>query len=188
MPSNNYGQYKPLFEIVFASGTAPYTTHSQMQLVKLVTGVEREHVQPYLGTDQPYRGTYSGASGIFLATDDPTASAEVLGCLDFSNAPKDALLLDYTFCGRATYLNLVSNEQFQNYYHALSGDDRREFAQDCRFFLESKGMLQDTQALVAHSASGIMLHHPGQVMVVLPPYSGALQYRGYRPVFGPQDT
>ena len=83
MPSESYPGWLPIFEAVFASGIVPYTRHFEAPLVKCVTGVEKELIKPYLGTDKCYRGTYPGASGIFLASDDITTSAEVFGNLKF---------------------------------------------------------------------------------------------------------
>ena len=84
------------------------------------------------------------------------------------------MLLDYDFNGSATFLNEVSDPEFKPLYGQKYGENRRIFAQDCRYYLEANGLISETSNESSlQSASGAALAHDGLVYVVLPPYSGA---------------
>jgi hypothetical protein len=156
--------------------TLPYTQETGLPLYRLITGRTLDEIKPFFASDAPYRGTYSGASGIFTAERPDLTSAEVLGFLGFDAAPAPSYLIHYQFSGSGTYLDRVENPIFQEKFLSITGTAKHEFAQDCRFYLETAGHIAQTHALVWNSASGSAVGAPGYTYLILPPYSGALLY------------
>jgi hypothetical protein len=179
IPSPNYQQRERLFDEVFQSGVAPYRETVVLDLYRLVTGRQLDAIKPYFATDSPYRGTYSGASGLFTADKPDTTSAEVLGTLGFERAPSPSYLIRYGFSGDAAMLDRVQHPGFQQEFAQATDIAKHEFSQDCRYYLESHGMLSDSQALAWPSVSGARVGVSGLTYMVLPPFSGALQLRDY---------
>lgn len=179
VPSINFDERQPLFEQVFQSGVAPFTTQiDNLDVYRLVTGREYAEIQPYYATDKPYRGVYPTASGLFTADKAAATSAEVLGSTSFATAPEPSYLLSYRFSGNAVRLDKIKNDRFETEFLSASGPTKHEFSQDCRYYLESKGYLPDSQALAWNSVSGQLLNVPSLTYMVLPPFSGALTYLG----------
>lgn len=179
-PSINFTDRLPLFEEVFRSGVAPYTSAVDMDVYRLVTGREYEQIQPYYASDARYRGTYPTASGLFTADKVAATSAEVLGSISFALAPEPSYLLSYRFSGSAVRLDTVPNSTFQQEFLNASGPTKHEFSQDCRYYLESKGYLSESQALAWDSVSGQQLNIPSLIYMVLPPFSGGFDILGRR--------
>lgn len=179
IPSPNYQHRIGFFGEVFQSGVAPYRDTRVLDVYRLVAGRQLDEIKPYFATDLPYRGTYSGASGLFT-TDRPDAtSAEVLGTLGFNSAPSPSYLIRFGFSGDAVMLDRVQHSGFQQEFTQATGIAKHEFSQDCRYYLESHGMVSDSQALAWASASGARLGISALTYMVLPPFSGALQFRDY---------
>ncbi|NOS70958.1 MAG: hypothetical protein HOP33_13635 [Verrucomicrobia bacterium] len=168
-----------LFDEVFQSGVTPYQETKVLDVYRLVTGREFDEIQPYLGTDKPYRGAYSGASGLFTTEKSELTSAEVLGRLGYERAPSPSIVLHYGFSGDAVFMDRVRHSGFQHDFTLATGHAKHEFSQDCRYYLESHGMISGVQALAWISPSGAALGVSGYTYLVLPPFSGALQYRDY---------
>jgi hypothetical protein len=182
IPSSNYEQRAKLFDEVFQSGVEPYQDTAVLDLYRLVTGRQLEEIKPYLATDTPYRGTYSGASGLFTTDKQGITSAEVLGTLGYERAPSPSFVLHYGFSGDAVFLDRVRHSGFQHDFTQATGHTKHEFSQDCRYYLESHRMISDVQALAWISPPGAALGITGLTYLILPPFSGALQYRDYDPV------
>ena len=178
IPSQNYYGRVNLFDEVFQSGVHPYQQNAVLDVYRLVTRRELDEIKPYFATDTPQRSTYSGASGLFTTNNKDITSAEVLGNLGFQNVPSPSFLLHYGFSGEAVFLDRVQHSGFQQQFTQATGLTKHEFSQDCRYYLESHGMISDVQALAWISVSGVKLGITGHTYVVLPPFSGALHYRG----------
>jgi hypothetical protein len=176
IPSQNYDSRVKLFDEVFQSGVQPYQQNTALEVYRLVTGREFDEIKPYFATDKPLRGTYLGASGLFTTDKKDITSAEVLGNLGFQSAPSPSFLLHYKFSGEAVFLDRVQHGEFQQQFTHATGLSKHEFSQDCRYYLESHGMISDVQALAWNSVSGMKLGITGHTYVVLPPFSGALHY------------
>ena len=179
IPSPNYDSRVALFDQVFQSGVAPYQQTAVLDVYRLVTGRELDEIKPYLGTNAPYRSTYSGASGLFTTDKRDITSAEVLGVLGFASAPSPSFVLHYGFSGDAVYLDRIQHRGFKQQFTQATGLTRHEFSQDCRYYLESHGMISGVQALAWDSPSGAALGIPGHTYLILPPFSGALQHQDY---------
>jgi hypothetical protein len=177
IPSPNYGQREKLLEEVFQSGVHPYIQTTGVDLFRLVTGRQLEEIKPYLGTNVSYRASYPDAPGLFTSSKPELTSAEVLGTLGFQSAPSPSYVLNYYFSGDAVMLDRIQHIGFQQQFLAATGLDRHEFSRDCRFFLESRGLISDAQALAWASPSGAALGIGGYTFMILPPFSGALSYK-----------
>jgi len=178
IPSRNYDSRVKLFDEVFQSGVQPYQQNTVLDVYRLVTGRELGEIKPHFATDKPQRGTYPSASGLFTTDKKDITSAEVLGNLGFQNVPSQSFLLHYEFSGEVAFLDRVQHGEFQQQFTQATGLSKHEFSQDCRYYLESHGMISDVQALAWNSVSGMQLGITGQTYVVLPPFSGALHYIG----------
>jgi hypothetical protein len=165
-----------LFDEVFQSGVQPYQQNTVFDVYRLVTGRERDEIEPHFATDKLMRGTYPGASGLFTTDKKDITSAEVLGNLGFQNVPSPSFLLHYEFSGNAVFLDRVQHGEFQQQFTQATGLSKHEFSQDCRYYLESHGMISCVQALAWNSVSGMNLGITGHTYLVLPPFSGALRY------------
>src|SRR5438477_12883100 len=177
IPSPRFHSRLDLFDQVFQSGVAPYRQTAVLDVYRLVTGRQLDEIKPYLGTDSPYRGTYSGASGLFTTDKSGIMSAEVLGAVGCANAPSPSFVLHYRFSGDAVFLDHIRHGGFQHQFTQATGLAKYEFSQDCRYYLESRGKISGIQALTWISPSGAALGITGHSYLILPPFSGALKYQ-----------
>ena len=175
----NYSKYSGIYEAVCSGGLGKFVEPTGLELHRLITGVPTENVKAFFDSQNPGRNSFPGFACLYCTDKLSLTSAETPGNLGFHDVPANSHILGFDFYGNALRIDKIDNPIFESGYLNMNSGEKWEFSQGFRFCLEQNNLADGIDAIVWPSVSGKALRESGHVYGCLPPYSGALKYKGF---------